>query len=301
MPALVDFCTVPSCGQVQLYTTWGGKCLINPWFFHSWCPLVPQYPSPREGATRCAAVRSPLSSCVRAVAKQQPGKVFPGGPTPEVCHSPVASGLWKHLSVGRGAITDTISPLSPCPSRPLVTGCGFSFPFHSSLFLMANGCVLPPLPQSLCALLPQLLGNGWEKSRAIPRIPCSVCRGLSPRASPDLSPSTLSNLPDEIPLRLAWLCSNTFLLWAVKDPGFHSHALSRFILGEPGQLFLHMATHICQLMQESTLHGMGFPSCLSSLLCPSVKAESYHHHLNWITTVSAFYHIISEAQWCGTH
>lgn len=94
---------------------------------------MPQYPSPREGATRCAAVRSPLSACVRAVAKQQPGKVFPGGPTPEVCHSPVASGLWKHLSVGRGAITDTISPLSPRPSRLLVTGCGKHKLFSSLL------------------------------------------------------------------------------------------------------------------------------------------------------------------------
>lgn len=99
---------------------------------------MPRYPSPREGATSCAAVRSPLPACVRAVAKQQPGKVFPGGPTPEVCHSPVASGLWKHLSVGCGAITDAIFPSQPSPisavGYQLWQTQAFLFPFTAACF-----------------------------------------------------------------------------------------------------------------------------------------------------------------------
>lgn len=86
-------------------------------------PAVPQHPPPGEVGTSYTAVQSSLSACVRAVAKQQPGKVFPGGSTPEVCHSPVVSDLWKNLSVGSSAIADTISTLSHCLNQRLATGC----------------------------------------------------------------------------------------------------------------------------------------------------------------------------------
>lgn len=77
---------------------------------------------------------SPLFTCVRATAKQQPGKVFPGGSKPEVCHSLVASDLQKNLSVGGDAVT--ISTLNSRLSQLLVTGCGIHklFPFTAVYF-----------------------------------------------------------------------------------------------------------------------------------------------------------------------
>lgn len=176
LPALIDFYMVPSCGWVQLDTIWGGKCLINPWFFRSWCLL--QHPSPWEAGTSCAAVRSPLSVCVRAAAKQQPGKLFPGGSVPDVCHSWVVSDLQEKTWVLAAVLSQTPSPLSALTyvsCRLLaVAYTNFYFPFYGSIFLMANVCVLPPLPQSSRALFPQLPGDGWGKSREISTITCCV-------------------------------------------------------------------------------------------------------------------------------
>lgn len=100
-----------------------------------------QHPPPQELGG------SPLSACVRATAEQQAGKVFSGGATPGLCDSPVASDLQKEPSVCTSAIADTFSALSPRLPLPLVTGCDTqTFPFYCSIFLMANVCVLPPLP-----------------------------------------------------------------------------------------------------------------------------------------------------------
>lgn len=99
-----------------------------------------QHPCPHE------VDGSPLSACVRAIAEQQPGKVFSAGAVPGVCDSPVAPDLQKGPYVGISAITDTSAP-STCLPLPLVAGCDTqTFPFYCSLFLMANICVFPPLP-----------------------------------------------------------------------------------------------------------------------------------------------------------
>lgn len=89
-----------------------------------------------------ALLCGPLSSCVRAVVKQQPGQVFPGGSTPRVCHFPVASSLWKNPSVGCGAITGTISPLSSHLSWPLVIICSVHklFAFTAAYYRWQNLC-----------------------------------------------------------------------------------------------------------------------------------------------------------------
>lgn len=89
---------------------------------------------------------------------------------------------------------------------------------------MANVCVISPLLQMSCVLLPQLLGYGWGKSRAISTITYSVCRGLSPMDCPGSSLFTLSNLPNEIPVRLMWLHSDTAKHFSC-DPDFHQMLL----------------------------------------------------------------------------
>ena len=143
---------------------------------------------------------------------------------------------------------------------PAVPYTNFSFPFYGSIFLMANVCVLPPLPQSSCALFPQLLTDGWR-----------------------VMSHSISWLLSSHPIWFTWWDSwkagvamqqhsKAFLLRAVKDSDLHSDAPSRFSPSEPGQLFLHVATHVLQLMEESTLHVMGLLCCLSSLFNLNVKA-----------------------------
>lgn len=88
------------------------------------------------------------------------------------------------------------------------------------------------------------------------------------------------------------MTQQSFLLGAVKDSDFHSTVLRKFSL-RPGPV-LHVARRACQLRHESILHVMELLYCLSSLFHLSVKACSYHFHLNWITTVSVFYNTTSK-------
>lgn len=204
-------------------------------------------------------------------------------------------------------LSQTRSLLSLRPSWPLFTGCGMHKLFFSLLWqrIFDGKCLCSPFFAVKFMWFVPIAARGWMGEKQGNSYHHLFC--LQGVISHSMS-WTLSIHP----IWFTWWdsCkadvavqqhSQTFLQQAVKKPDFQSDGPRKFSSSEPSQLLLHVAACICQLMQESTLHVMGSLCRFSSSFYLSVKAQSYHRHLNWITIVSAFYRITCKAQRCGTH